>query len=305
MAIVKRNKSSISGLTTDLTTLTGNINAETTARQNAIGTLSSLTTTAKTSVVAAVNEIDGAALKTANNLSELAASAGTARGNLDVYSTSEVDSAIDAAKLAIGSDYNVADITARNALTDLDLADRILVVDDGDGKWAMYRAAAVDGNGTGTSWIKLSDQDSLENALSASSIKAAYESNADTNAFTDAEKTKVAGAFVDADLADDLEVAAPADKPVSAAAAKTYADAAAVTPLLETLTVTSGQVTLTNAPKNGLSGIMNFGTVRYTDGDGIAYDAPLIATGNSLVFDVSTDTANQWDGFSVKVQYLY
>ncbi|MOA40324.1 hypothetical protein D3C78_1621880 [compost metagenome] len=69
--------------------------------------------------------------------------------------------------------------------------------------------------------------------------------------------------------------------------------------------VTAGAITLTHAPKGGLNGVLNFGTVRYTSGDGIAYDAPLVATGDTKVFDVSTDTGGQWDGFTVQVQYLY
>jgi hypothetical protein len=77
------------------------------------------------------------------------------------------------------------------------------------------------------------------------------------------------------------------------------------TPISEVVTVTSGKVVLTYAPKSGVSGIVNFSTVRYTDSNGVSYDAPLVATANSKEFNVSTDTAGQWDGYSVLVQYLY
>lgn len=74
---------------------------------------------------------------------------------------------------------------------------------------------------------------------------------------------------------------------------------------MSNLVVASGAITLPNAPLNGVAGVLNFGTARYTDANGVAYDAPLIATGNASVFNISTDTAGQWDGFTVQVQYLY
>lgn len=76
-------------------------------------------------------------------------------------------------------------------------------------------------------------------------------------------------------------------------------------PKVEFATVTAGKITLTHAPKEGINGIMNFSTVRYTDANGVSYDAPVVATGVAKEFTVSTDTAGQWDGFSVQVQYLY
>lgn len=74
---------------------------------------------------------------------------------------------------------------------------------------------------------------------------------------------------------------------------------------MESLVIASGAVTLTYPPINGISGVLNFGTVRYTDANSVAYDAPLVATGNSSVFNVSTDTAGQWDGLTVQVQYAH
>lgn len=290
MAIVKRNKSSISGLPADLAALSQAISDEATARAQAITDASAT-----------------AAQKSANltDLSDVAA----ARTALDVKSAAEITAEINLAKLAIGANYSVADITARDALADLDINDRVFVADDGDTKWAIYKPFAVSG-GDVTSWTKLYDQDALNNAISAAAIKASYESNDDTNAFTDAEKTRLATALVAADLAGDLDVAAPSDKPVSAAAAKAYIDSKAIGGGLsvtsETLAVSgTDTITLTNTPVNGVGGVLNFGTVRYVDGGGIAYDAPLVATGDPEVFTVSTDTANQWNGFNVQVQYLH
>lgn len=81
--------------------------------------------------------------------------------------------------------------------------------------------------------------------------------------------------------------------------------AGGATPILESVVVTSGAITLTYAPKAGINGIMNFATVRYVDGNGVAFDAPVLATGDSKVFNVSTDTSGQWDGNTVIVQYVY
>lgn len=326
MAILKRAKSTIYGLTGDLATINQAITDEASARATADGDLTALLTTDKTSLVAAVNEAFGVidtvsseTVKIANNLSDV--DAATARTNLELYSTTEVDDAITTAQLSIGSNFNVATIAERDALTDLDLADRVFVVDDGDSKWAMYKPSAIDdGTGDVTSWVKLSDQDSLENSINSASIKAAYESNADTNAYTDADKAKVDlvtvteardldnAVYRDA-LEQDLAVAAPTDSAPSAASVKAYADEVSrqggSTPILESVTVVGDDITLTHTPKGGVNGIMNFATCRYVDGNGNAFDAPLIATVDDKVFTISVDTADQWDTFSVQVQYLY
>jgi hypothetical protein len=91
--------------------------------------------------------------------------------------------------LILGSfqEITVTDIAARNAYTAIS-GMHIFVSDDGDGKWALYKATTAGINAT---YVKLSDPDLLNAIMSASQIKAAYESNADTNAFTNALKAKL------------------------------------------------------------------------------------------------------------------
>lgn len=322
MAIIARAKSSIRGLTDDLLAINQAAAAEVQARQAATGDLTALTTTAKESLVAAINEVlasvgeagDGLLVAT-NNLSDVA-SATEALSNLGGIDAVALAAAIEEAKLALGTNHTVEDIAGRDALEDLDTLDRVFVKDDGDGKWANYQVGAVV-EGVVTEWIKIADQDSLENSISAPAIKAAYESNADTNAFSDAEKAKVGLVTVteaidldtvvkESDVVSDLAAAADAAVP-NAGAVKAYfaAQPAGVAAASESLVVADGEITLTNAPIGGPAGVLNFGTVRYISGDGIAYDAPVVATAEPLVFAVSTDTANQWDGNTVQVQYLY
>lgn len=216
----------VSGLTTTATTLVGGINE----LDAELGDVSTMGTTATdvsgaiaehgtelgdlstkavsitaTDVIGMINELEADKLEASANLSDVV-DASAARTNLDVYATSEVDSAITAAQLAMGTNFDVATIAERDALINLDVADRVFVADDGDTKWALYKVSAIDANGSGTAWIKLSDQDALENSISASSIKASYESNADTNAFTDAEQTKVGHVSVTSAIDLDLVV---------------------------------------------------------------------------------------------------
>ena len=130
--------------------------------------------------------LDAQVVKIANNLSDV--NAGSARTNLSLYSKSEVDALVVGAKNA----FNVADITARNALTGLKVTDRVFVNDDGDAKWALYIVTAVTtGTGSTSTFKKIADEDLFSNALTAAAVKAAYESNADTYAYNGTAKGKV------------------------------------------------------------------------------------------------------------------
>jgi len=129
---------------------------------------------------------DAEVLKIANNLSEV--NANSVRSNLGLYSKSEVDALVVGAK----NSYNVADLTARNALTGLKLTDRVFVNDDGDGKWALYIVTAITtGTGSTSTFKKIADEDLFTNALTAAAVKAAYESNVDTYAFNGTYKGKL------------------------------------------------------------------------------------------------------------------
>jgi len=135
----------------------------------------------------AAKALDSVVVKKSNNLSDV--NAGSARTNLGVYSRSEVDAMVAGAENA----RSVATVTARDALTGLKVADRVFVSNDGDSKWALYMVTAItNGNGSTSTFEKIADEDLFTNAISASAVKAAYEGNGNTNAYTDAEKSKVA-----------------------------------------------------------------------------------------------------------------
>jgi Major tropism determinant N-terminal domain len=85
--------------------------------------------------------------------------------------------------------FSVANIAERDALDVLNLNIQVFVVDDGDGNWALYKPTTL---GVGASFIKISDPDLLNAVMSAAQIKTSYESNPDTNVYTNAEKSKLA-----------------------------------------------------------------------------------------------------------------
>lgn len=85
-------------------------------------------------------------------------------------------------------EVTVANIAARDAYNVTSIPFNIFVTDDGDSKWAYYKATTT---GVGATFIKLSDQDTQHAVMSAASIKASYESNSDTNAFTNALLSKL------------------------------------------------------------------------------------------------------------------
>lgn len=233
------------------------------------------------------------------------------------------DAAIEAAKLALGTNFTVGTIAGRDALTGLTVSDRVLVQDNGDGKWALYHTATVtDGAGSTSTFTLLADQDSLENSISATAIKAAYESNADTNAFTDAEQAKVG--FVSVTAAIDLDKVIQSDELVvdgtlaavtdvqiaSALAVKTYVTEAVrvggAVFKTESLVVAADKIVLTHAPKDGL--VLNFATVRHIDANGVSFDIPVaadVADVSGKTFILAPDAAGQFDAKSVLVQYPY
>lgn len=341
MGILLRHKDSIFGLSDELLTLSNSISAETANRISADGDLGTLSTTAKGNLVNAINEVFATAttasttvLKINNNLGDVA-DVGSARLNLDVFSTTEVNTIVTDAQLALGTNYSVANIAARDVLmnvggggatdTELTVGDNIFVVDDGDTKWAIYKVTglipAVQGISTAVANVdKIMDADVYLNAISKEAIKSAYESNPDTNALTNAAKVKVDfltvtqgidldDAVLKAQLSQDLAVTAGAAVVPSADAVVAYTQSAVAaggsTPVLETITVIGSTVTLTHDPKGGVNGILNFGTVRYTDVNGVSFDAPVTAGTTPNEFIVSTDTAGQWAGNAVQVQYVY
>ena len=319
MAVLQRSKNQIFGLNTDLATLQANINAEASLRAQADSVNRDVFNDGLETLTNAVVNLNNDTVKKAGNLFDLPNKI-AARSNLQVNSIDEVDAKIAVAKLALGTRYIVENISARNALVDLDLADTVFVTNAADNGWAIYQPGAVDETGAGSSWITLNDEATFINANSASAIKAAYESNPDTNAFTDAEKDKLA--LISATTAIDLDkviqsdelntdptLASATDTQIpSAAAVKAFVQAASnsggVVFKTESLVVIADKITLDFKPKDGM--ILNFATVRHVDANGVAYDIPVVNDVSDLTgktFILSPDTTGQFDTKSVVVQY--
>ena len=309
-------------LTTTNKTIVGAINEHDTE----IGDLStkSVTLTAST-LIGLINELEADKLEKSSNLSDLT-NVAVARTNLQVLSATEVNAAINQASLNLGTNFtaiDLADATTKFLAGSLTVGDNIYLSDDADGKWAIYKVIAItDGAYTTSTLEKIMDEDVYLNAQSAAAIKSAYESNANTNAFTDSDKTKVD--FVSITKAVDLDKAilndalyvdgtfasATSDKTApSSSAVKTYVDSAVAGGgaifKTETVTVIDDKITLTNEPKNGV--IFNFGTVRHVDANFVSYDIPVTvtATAGNKEFLLSPDVSGQFDGKSVTVQYAY
>jgi len=134
----------------------------------------------------ATKALDTQVVKKVNHLSDV--NPNTARGNLDVYSKSEILALMSGGS----SGHIVATNTEKDNLNGLALTDRIFVQNDGDGKWALYIVTAItNGQGSSSSFEKIADQDLFVNALSSEAIKVSYESNANTNTFTDSHQSSL------------------------------------------------------------------------------------------------------------------
>ena len=134
----------------------------------------------------ATKALDVQVVKKVNHLSDV--NPNTARGNLDVYSKSEILALMSGGS----SGHIVATNTEKENLSGLALTDRVFVQNDGDGKWALYIVTAItNGQGSTSSFEKIADQDLFVNALSSEAIKVSYESNANTNTFTDSHQSSL------------------------------------------------------------------------------------------------------------------
>jgi hypothetical protein len=134
---------------------------------------------------------------------------------------------------------NAATIAARDILN-VRIGDWVNVDDDGDGRWAIYRATSA---GVGATFNKVSDPDLLNAVQTAAQIKQAYESNANTNAYTNAEKLKLASVVVNT-ATDVIEFGNPiADAP------HTFLESGTITKISKSI----GLATLSYSRNNGSS----------------------------------------------------
>lgn len=302
-----RPKNSIQGLNADLLALQNADAAEAAARAAAI-----------TSVQTLIADATAAAQAATAAEAATRAAADTALQTAIAKEATDRAAAITAAKVALGTNHTVADNAARDALPDLDVADTVTVTNGGN--WIKYGIESVNA-GVATFFV-MSSKVEYETAQSAAAVKAAYESNANTNAFTDADKAKVG--FVSITKARDLDKAIQTDElltsPTMAGASDTNTPSALAIKTFvleatrtggsvfktESVVVNADKIVLAEAPKDGL--ILNFATVRHIDVSGAAYDVPVSKDGTDAsgkTFILAPTTPGEFDTKSVLVQYPY
>jgi hypothetical protein len=108
--------------------------------------------------------------------------------DLSVYALASALDAINNAIAAMANQEAFDNIAQRNAYDVTKLPFSAFVTDDGDGKWALYQATST---GVNASYVKLSDPDLLNAAMTALQIANAYESNMDVNRFTNALRARL------------------------------------------------------------------------------------------------------------------
>ena len=218
-----------------------------------------------------------------------------------------VDDVIGGAPAALDTLKKIADYISVNP--DASVADAITRhIDDA--------VNALKGNVTSAMDTLTEIEDAVTNEVSAREYAITLLTSTLTDAITaeaTARTTAVANeatarTTADADEATAREVSEAALEVSLKAYTDTKASQGGSIPKIEYALVTGDNLTLSFAPKSGVNGIMNFGLARYTDDNGVSYDAPLIRDAldaSGKTFTLSTDTSGEWDGFSVFVQYVY
>jgi hypothetical protein len=319
MSVIKRHKSTILGLTEDLAGINAAIQTEVTERGSAVaGALQAIAdeATARNTAIGTAISTEVSARDTA--IGTAVAAEATARdAAISTAVAAEAtarDAAIDTAKLALGTNYVVDTNAERDALTGLDTADIVTVLNAG--AWVKYGVESVV-EGVATFYTILS-KEQFEATQTADAIKAALLSNPDTHVLTDAELAKLTALSLEDLVLISKLVKGSVD--FSAAVAGTVADAPTIRDFVnnsvrtggqinvtETLLVTSDRITLSKAPKDGC--IYNYATARGNI-DGLSYDIPVAydstadGTANAgRVYILSPDAPGDFDGKNVVIQY--
>ena len=172
---------------------------------------------------------------------------------------------------------------------------------------AAFKAADKDLNGAITALAA-----AATTALAAERTRAeAAEALLTTDLLAEATRAAAAELALSEDLATETARAILADS-VNLIAAKAYADAAATSggsvPRLESLVVLGGKIILTDAPKNGINGIVNYGRVSYVDENNDEWIYPVLldstdATGKT--YAVQVNVPGDLDSKTVFIQYFY
>jgi hypothetical protein len=178
------------------------------------------------------------------------------------------DSEIVLAKTALGTNFVVADLTARDALVDLTVGDNVFVEDAGNQRWAQFKVTDTDPN----VFTLLMNQTVLINAIDGPGVKSIYESNADTNAFTDALLSKLNN--IETNATDDQNAE---EVPFTSVNISSLNVQEAIDELYGDIFITKASNTILAGPVTGASGTASFRTL--VEADIPSLDASTIATG--------------------------
>lgn len=337
MAILMRSKTTVSGLTTDLTNLTNSIAAEVTRATTVEGSLASLTTADKTDLVTAINsEVTRAGAAegvlttnlaaevtraTAAEAAEAARAAGVegALASLTTAVKTDLVSAINSEVARAGTAEAALGVRIDHVLSNTDpvaldsLAEIVTAFQAADSSLngAITSLAASAGTGLTDEVARATAAEGVLTTNLAAEVTRATGVEGTLASLTTAVKTDLVSA-INSEAARAIAVEGAlaslvtTDKTNLVAAVNEVRNAALVIKS-ENVTVASDKIVLAAAPKGGAAGILNFTTVRLIEA-GLAYDAPVTldstdATGKTFI--IAVDTSGQWDTKSVAVQYMH
>jgi hypothetical protein len=297
--LIKKAIAGVSGLPVALSTLTANLAAEA-ARAAAAETQISVNLAAEATTARA------AELLQANNLAD----------EITRALAAELDLSNKIAAEAAARGVAITDEAAARAAAIADLQSKVdFVKSNLDGASldsitevvAAFQAADSDLNGAITALAA-----AATSALAAEKTRAeAAELVLTTDLATEKARAEAAELVLTTNLVAETERAIAAES-LTLVQAKAYADAAATAggsvPRLESLLVTSDKIVLTDAPKNGINGIVNYGRISYVDDNNDEWIYPLLldstdSTGKT--YTVQVGTPGDLDGKTVFIQYFY
>lgn len=326
MAIIKRKKSTIYGLDSDLqalnlvdtnetnariladTGLDNKISDEVTLRGTEVTRVEGIITTNKNAIEQSLaSEVSTLDNKINTAITDASSGSDTVQNNLDT-AVASINVTTTDLRADLNNTISNTDPAALDSLTEV-----VAAFEAADSNLdSAITDLAADRTSKLAAAVALQDQANAEHNVRDGELQDDIDAEvtARTTAVSNEETARIAGdalAVKKADNLSDLADAAISRTNLGVDSSAEVTEKVRVggsLPILETVVVSNDTITITNIAKQDI--IANYSTVRHIDANGVASDIPVsVNVAGSKVYNLYPDETGEFDGLNVSVQYDY